>query len=145
MRASTSDLWQAVRDAAASQGFELTGVNAVDMGQLRAFAVANRNAAEAFNSAVAGTSLDAGMMGQELYYTASNRPDSLALYNVRFMHTVIEDGVEIDLQRTDQIRGILPATKDQLMQMLDSDAQILADEYNQSHVSIGDVTISLAE
>lgn len=142
--ATTQQFWQAIQDAAASSGFDISGVNAIDAGQLRSFAVANRNAMEAFNRAATDASLNAGFIGSELYQQPGNVPDSQRLFMVRFAHTVIEDGVELDVWRTDQIRGYLPPTKDQLMSLLDSDAQLLADEYNQTHVGIGSVSISAA-
>lgn len=143
-RDTTAELWDRVNAAAESQGFTLTGASATSMNEIRSFIVANRNASEAFMAADTNASLQAQYIGQELYNQPGNTPDSQRLYNVRFSHTVVEDGVELDVWRTDQIRGLLPPTKDQLMGLLDSDAQLLADEYNQTHVGIGSVSIAAA-
>jgi len=139
---TTAALWQRVQDAAASQGYDISGANALDLGQLRSWAASNAYAAEALARAGASTSLDASMIGRELYTTPGTIEGQAQLYNVRFEHTVIENGVEIDIWRTSQFTGLLPPTKDQLQQIIESDAQQLADEYNQTHVSVGSITIA---
>lgn len=140
---TTADLWARVSTAAAAQGFDISGANAIDLGQLRSWAATNAYAAEALNSAGATQTIDASMIGSELYTSAGTIEGQQALYNVRFLQTVVENGVELDLWRTSQIRGLLPPTKDQLQQLMDSDAQQLADEYNQTHVGIGSITVSV--
>lgn len=140
---TTADLWARVQTAAAEQGYDISGANALDLGQLRSWAATNAYAAEALNNAGSTASLDASMIGRELYPMAGIAGGVQSLYNVRFLQTVIENGVEIDLWRTSQIRGLLPPTKDQLAEMMDSDAQQLADEYNQTHVGISSLSISV--
>lgn len=140
---TTAALWQRVQDAAASQGYDISGASALDLGQLRSWAASNVYAQEALAKAGASTSLDASMIGRELYTTPGTIEGRQQLYNVRFLHTVIENGVEINIWRTSQFTGLLPPTKDQLEQLMDSDAQQLADEYNQAHVSIGSISIAV--
>jgi hypothetical protein len=143
-RASTADLWQAVRDAATAQGFDLGGANAIDMGQLRSIAVANRVAMENLAKAGSPGTLDSTMFGAELYARDQASFNAAPLYLVRFEHNVLENGEPATLWRTDTFRGFLPPTKDDLMEQLNIDAQNLGDEYNQSHVSIGAVSINVA-
>jgi hypothetical protein len=142
-RASTAELWATVRDAAAADNFDISPANAVDMGQLRSLAAGNRNASAAFNAASENQSLDSSMIGSELYTPNESNPAAERLYLVRFQQTVLEDEAETTIWRTDMFRGLLPPTKSDLMAQLDNDAQNLADEYNQTHIGIGDVAISL--
>jgi hypothetical protein len=141
---TTAQVWGYVKDAAAAEGFDLAGANAIDMGKLRSLAAANRNASRAFMAAPANTELGAVYFGRELYAPAAHEINLEPVYLVRFEQGVLENGMPARVWRTDSFRGLLPPTKDELMQRLESDAQLIGDEYNQTHVSIGDVRISIA-
>lgn len=137
----TAELWASIRDAAAAEGYDISGAGATDLNQLRAWASGNVYAAEAVQRAGPGRSLDSSMIGRELYAGEGVIEGRQQLYNIRFEHTVIENGVELQLWRTSQISGLLPPTIDDLEAMMEGDAESLADEYNQSHVSIGSISI----
>ena len=143
-RASTADLWNTVRTAAAAEGYDIAPANAIDMGTLRSLAVSNRNAMEALAAAPATAAFDYTMLGTELYARSPAEQALAPLYLVRFEHNVTEDGEPATVWRTDTFRGMLPPTKDELQAQLDADAQLLAEEYTQSHVSIGAISISVA-
>lgn len=138
---TTAQLWDRIHTEATAQGMDISGAGATDLGQLRAWASSNVYAAEAIAKSSGSRSIDASMIGAELYAGAGVIEGRQQLYNIRFEHTVIENGVEISLWRTSQITGLLPPTIDDLEAIMEGDAQQLADEYNQTHVSIGSISI----
>ena len=142
-RDTTAQLWTRVQTAANAQGFNIAGAGAISLGEIRSWAVGNRNATAALNAAPANASLEARMLGAELYTRSLQERAAVPLSYARFQHTVIENGVEMDIWRTSVFRGLLPPTKDQLRGILEGDAVLLADEYNQTHVGVGDIALSV--
>ena|ERR1700733_11461026 len=142
-RVSTSDLWSAVTSAAAAEGYSLSPANAMDMNSLRSLAAGNRNASEEFMAAPDNAALGASFYGFELYAPAPHQLNVETTYLVRFEQNVLENGMPATVWRTDTFRGVLPATKDELMQQLNSDAEQIGEDYNQTHVSIGSVAITV--
>lgn len=141
-RASTADLWSAVKNAAAAEGFSIAGASGADMSRLRGIAAANRNAMETFSRSGAGLGITANMVGSELY---ARDPTTQALtprFVVRFAHNVIENGAETTQWRASVFEGILPPTVGEMRAQLEIDGQFYAEDYDQTHVSIGDVAIT---
>lgn len=60
---STSDIWSALQDAAASQGLETVGLSATDVSQLRSYASQMVDAAGQLAAADPAAGLDASMIG----------------------------------------------------------------------------------
>jgi hypothetical protein len=143
-RLSTADFVQYIQDAAAAEGQTIAGANAIDYGRLRSAAVTNRNAAEALNAAPSPGTIDFTMMGSELFARDQASFNAAPMFIVRFEHNVLVNGEPVTVMRSDVFRGLLPPTKDALMQQLNMDAQLLGDEYNQTHVSIGSISINMA-
>lgn len=143
-REGVAGAWARVTALAAADNFSVKGGTIFDMNTLYSRAVQNRNAAEALNAAAAPGTIDYSMMGAELYARPLAERNLDPLYLVRFEHNVLSNGEPDTIWRTDVFRGLLPPTKDQLMEQLNSDAELLSDEYNQSHVSIGSISVNVA-
>jgi hypothetical protein len=143
-REGVAGAWARVNALAAADAYTVKGGTIFDMNTLYSRAVANRNAAESLAAAPSPGTIDYTMMGSELYARPIAEQNLSPLYLVRFEHNVLENGEPAMLWRTDVFRGLLPPTKDQLIEQLDSDAQLLGEEYGQSHVSIGAVSVNVA-
>jgi hypothetical protein len=143
-REGVAGAWARVNALAAADQMTIKGGSIFDMNTLYSRAVANRNAMESLAAAPSPGTIDFTMMGSELYARSQAEFNAAPLYIVRFEHNVLENGEPETLWRTDTFRGYLPPTKDALMEQLDADAQLLGDEYNQSHVSIGSISVNVA-
>lgn len=143
-REGVAGAWARVNALAAADNFTVKGGTIFDMNTLYSRAVQNRNAMEQLAAAPAPGTIDYTMMGAELYARPLQERNLDPLYLVRFEHNVLSNGEPDTIWRTDVFRGLLPPTKDQLMEQLNSDAELLSDEYNQSHVSIGSISVNVA-
>jgi hypothetical protein len=141
-RASTASLWQDVRDAAAADNYNIAPANAIDMGQLRSIAVGNRTAMERLAALGSPGTITAEHIGTELFARSLAEQALAPIHLVRFEHNVMVDGELQTVWRTDRFEGDLPLTKDDLILQLNADAAALADEYSQTHVGIGAMSIS---
>lgn len=140
-RASTADLWSMVRDAAAAEGVELHGANAIDLGQLRSLAAGNRNAGEQFARAAGNLGITTEMIGTELWSRAPLEQGITPRWLVRFQQTTESEGEQSTGWRAASYLGNLPATKQQLLDELDAHAQDMAVDYDTEHIGIGDVVV----
>lgn len=142
LRASTADLWTAVRDAATREGVALTGVSAADMSVLRGLAGGQRNALETFGQSRTDAAITARMIATDI----SARPvqDQLLAprWIVRFQHDVTVDGELQTFWRSSIFEGSLPATTGDLRSAVESDAVALADDYGTTHAGVGAIQIS---
>jgi len=140
-RASTADLWQAVREAAAQGNLDITGVNAIDLGGLRSMGAQIRNAAANLASATAGASIEGSMVAQAPWARPLAEQNALGMYQVRYLHSVLEDGEAVTAWRTSVFEGAIPATVEGLMAAVTEDAQAVADSHGTSHIGVSGVQI----
>lgn len=141
-RASTAELWDAVRQASAAEGVQLIGVSATDMSSLRAIASAQRNAMEQ----LAALRPDGAITGTMIASDLSARPladQALApSWIVRFEHDVTINGELQTLWRSSVFEGSLPPTAGALRSAVEGDAGALAEDYGVTHVGVGRIQIS---
>jgi hypothetical protein len=102
---------------------------------------AMENLAKASGSAT----IDSSMIAKDIDSLPVGVDTPFASYRIKFQHIMESDGETITQWRTNYISGMLPSTKDDLLQQLESDALDLTeqggtDEGNVS-VGIGDVSI----
>jgi hypothetical protein len=141
-RASTADLWAAVRAGAQIEGNQLTGVRVQDMNVLRSIAASQQRSISSLQSLLPGNALDARNIGRDLS-SRSLQDQSLApRWIVRFEHDVVVQGQLQTLWRSSVFEGQLPSTKGDLMNALESDAAELAKDYDVTHVGIGRFSIA---
>lgn len=141
-RASTADLWNAVRAAAAAEGQDLSGVRLTDMNGLRSIAASQRQAGQTLAAARVDAVIDAGMIGRDLDSRSVQEQLLAPRWRVRFEQDVIVGGQLQTLWRTSYIDGFLPSTKADVLAQVDQDAQGLADDYDQVHAGVGAVQIT---
>lgn len=141
-RLSTAELWQSVREAAAADGYDISGAGAIDMGTLRSLAASQREADAMLARASPDVGLQASMIGTDLAGFLRPNASASPQWLVRFQHNTIEDGQDVQHWRTSLFTGALPPTKADLLAQLDADGELLSQDYNSDHISIGDVAIS---
>jgi hypothetical protein len=136
-RASTADLWAAVRSAAAAEGTPLSGVRIQDMNGLRSIAASMARSQRDLAALRPDSVITGAMIGRDL----SSRPltdQALApRYLVRFEHDVLVDGQLQTVWRSSFFDGALPSTKGDLLNALEQDAVAMADDYGTTHVGVG--------
>ena len=134
-RASTADIWQAIRGAAAQGNVDISGANAIDLGGLRSISAQIRNAAANLASATAGASIESSMVAQAPWARRQVLQNALGIYQVRYQHSVIEDGEAKTAWRTSVFDGGLPPTVEGLMAAITEDAIAIADAHGTKHVA----------
>lgn len=143
-RLPTADLWAAVRGAAAAEGFGTVRGGIAGMNSLRGLAAGLRNA----SAALAAAPLDSAITNDYLSTSINSRPLDVRAeapaYQVRFEHTVITQGGEqVTTWRTVQYSLQLPATKAQLLNDIAANAELLAGDYQETHVGVGAIEIAV--
>lgn len=88
---STSDIWQALRDAAESQGLSTVGLNAADVSSLRGYAAQIRNAADQLSNADPSQGLEANMVGYAPWSMDQNTLNTAPEYWARVEMTVADE------------------------------------------------------
>lgn len=142
LRASTADLWTAVRDAATREGVGLEGVNAIDLGRLRSIAAGQRNAMESLARSRPGQTITGSMIATDLSARSLQAQLMAPQWIVRFEHDITISGELKTVWRSSVFDGSLPPTIDQLRQSVESDAAAMADDYGVTHAGVGRLQIS---
>lgn len=140
-RATTAELWASLRDAAASEGVDLSGISATAVNQMRAAAARNRNAGENLSRATGTDALTGSMIGSELYPRSAADREASPLWLVRFEHSTIADGIEATDWRTSAF-STLPENVGDLRDMVEADGEDMGDEYGATHVGVGAIIIT---
>jgi hypothetical protein len=125
-RASTADLWAAVRGAADAEGVSLAGISVTDMSGLRGLAAGQRNAMDNLQR----TSPDQVITGTMIATDLSSRPLAdqtlVPSWIVRFEHDVTIDGELVTVWRSSVFDGSLPPTVGDLRDAVNADAEAMA-------------------
>lgn len=142
-RASTADVWAAIRNQVESVHGSSFGITLQDFNQLRSQAVAVRNSVEHFN----GSPLESGLTGESIGNVPWQRDqgarNASPIYQVRFAHTAADkfSGEESTDYRSVTFTGGLPETKQALIDAVNRDAEALADNYDTDHVGIDNLQV----
>ena len=140
-RATTADLWSRLRDHAESLGLSGPGLTIGQVNQLRGLASGVINAERNLGRAQPEYGIDSGMIAGAPWARDLAERDALPMFQVRFEHQVIVDGVPQSEWRTVMYRGQLPSSVGALQEDIEGDAQEMADNYGQEHVGVGTITI----
>lgn len=134
-RVSTAGFYQALHDAAGGFGLDAHGLTFSDVTQLRSAAVRVRNAAEAFDRAPASYAIDHRMIGQVPYGRDLAAQAATPIYQVGVNLTTVdlETGETSTDYRQVRFTNSLPATKQDLLDAIQQDAEALADTYGQAY------------
>lgn len=141
-RATTAQVWDAIRAAAAEEGRPIPPDAFQTVNRLRSMSVGLRNATEAFRSAEGNQVIVDRMIGTTPYARDLNAQNAMPRWQVSFQQlTQTETGVSL-VWRSDIFTGALPTTKADLINELNATGLLLAEQYNVRHVGIGDVQIA---
>lgn len=141
LRATTADLWAAINDAAAEQGLSSPGVSLRGVNELRSYAAQQQNAADYLERSDRSAPIEAGHIGPAPWAREGAEYASVERWQITYLHTTLDNGVERTDWRTSMFTGTMPGTVGDLMDQLDLDAETLADEYELEHVGVSSVTI----
>lgn len=141
-RASTADLWAAVKAVAQSEGIDLRGASGADMSRMRGIAAGQRNAMESLAASPLNTAITAGMIGTDLSARSLTAQNLTPSWIVRFEHDVTIDGQLTTFWRSSVFDGSLPPTVGQLRAQVEADAGQLADDYGVTHIGVGRIQIA---
>lgn len=134
-RVSTADFYGALRDAATSFGAESHGLSFQEVNQLRSAAVGVRNAAERFSRAPEANAIDARMIAVPPYARSQDARNDQPIYQVGItLHTANDDGEVSSDFRYVRFTGQMNLTKGDLLQLIQEDAEALADTYGTTYV-----------
>lgn len=129
-RVSTADFYGALNDAASQFGLEGHGLDFATVTQLRSAAVRVRNAQEAFDRAPGGSAITGDQIGVEPYARSQADRNDSPIYQVGInLHTTDQEGnVSTDYRRINLV-GQLNMTKDDLLTLVQQDAEAMAQIY----------------
>jgi hypothetical protein len=139
--ASTADVWAAIRDRAGELGLGTPGVTIQGVNELRSYAAQIRNASQRLNKAPDNYALEANMIAQAPWSRSITDQEAEPMWQVRFQHTTLHDGVETTEWRTSVFRNALPPTVGALARDVESDAYEMAADYGFEHTGIDNIAV----
>lgn len=140
-RATTSEIWGAIRDAQTALGDGAPSVSVGGVNELRGYAAQIRNAGERYENARPEEPLDARMIAPAPWGRSQAEQNAVPMYQIRFEHNTITEGTWSHDMRTMYIRGTTPPTVGDLFQMVDDAGEDLAADYGTEHGSVGSITV----
>lgn len=140
-RASTAQVWDAIRGAAAELGLDSPGVTVQGVNVLRGYAAAGRNSMEALSKAPDTAGIESRYVSAAPWGRSDREQNAVSRYQVRFEHVTLNEGQETTNWRTLMLTGDMPATVGDLRQAVDDAGNELADDYDLEHVGIGPIQI----
>jgi hypothetical protein len=109
---TTAQLWGAIRAAATEAGMESPGISAIDVSKLRGVAGRMEAAAQTLQSAGRDTTIDARMIADPPWSRPLNVQAEGRQYQVRYLSTISQDGVEKQIWRSVKLNGTPQTTRD---------------------------------
>lgn len=134
--ANTQQVWEAIRQHAATLGLESPGITAQDVSRLRGEAGGIIRAGNRLERARPDQGITSDLISRPYFGRTEDRQNAAAMYQVRFQHTVEANGEQQTLWRTVTFRGALPATVGGLADLVEQDAAEMAEGYGQTHLGI---------
>lgn len=143
-RATTAQLWSAVRNAAAAEGYTTLTGGLAEMNRLRGLGTGLRAAAERFAKARGSAGIESSMFAPDVSARSIPGLSVTPTYRVSFVHTTVDlQGILRTQYRIVSFPLQLPSTKDALIAELDADAGALAGKYGEQHLSVGHIEIAV--
>jgi hypothetical protein len=140
-RASTAEIWQQLRTAAAARGAVLPPDMFEAVNQFRSIAAGLRNSSEVLARARDEDTIVNTMVGRQMY---ARDPDAMAIaprFHVRYEMTATAHGETLTNTYTLDYTGGLPATVGDLRDDVKTLGRDLAEQYGSAFVSLGNIEI----
>lgn len=143
-RATTAELWDAVRSAASAEGYtQLTG-GLAEMNRLRGLSVGVRNAASVFTRARPEAAIESTMFAPDITSRSIPGLSLTPTYRVRYVRTSLDtQGVLQTNYRIESFPLQLPSTKASLLAEMEARAQLDVGKYAEQLVGIGNLEITV--
>ena len=135
-RLSTADVWSAIRSASEAQGIPVPSGAFLAVNQLRSIAVGMRTASEVLAAAGSEAGITSAMIGQAPYGRSLQEQVLAPAWEVRFLNSLLIDGIESGIWSTTYYYGSLPATVGELLNGVSADALMMPSLYG-SEASLG--------
>lgn len=142
-RASTADVWQAIRSQSTATGRPIPEGAFLAVNQLRSIAVGIRRAAENLQGAGGIGTLTSDMISMAPYQRPEAAQVAGPAWEAKFLNTLVIDGLEESTWSTTYFYGSLPATVDELVNAIQADASLMASHYGNA-VSLGVSSLSIS-
>lgn len=140
---TTAELWDAIRSAAADQGLDRPGVSLTAVNTLRAAATRMARSAEALNTAARDSGFE-GLIGQAPWSAPLDVQAAAPSYLIGMQLGGTIDGEDASRYVTVRWSGPLPASVGDLLDSLDTDAALMAGDYNTEYTGISGLSITAA-
>lgn len=132
---TVTQMWDTIRAVVQSMGWQSPGVGATDISRLWTAAVRVRESAAQFNAATPTESMAASFLADAPWARPVQIQNLSEKYLVRFTHETADDnGVVTSDIKSAYINGPLPPTVGDLLDVIDEDAEEMADKYGRTHV-----------
>ena len=135
---TTADLWANIREAALEQDLASPGVTVQDVSVLRGVAGRIVGTGRQLQDAPGNRVVSGRYVAEAPWARSPGARKAAPEWHFRFLHTVEQDGEQIQQWRTVRFQGQRPRTVAELLSAAEEDADHLADEYGQTHVGIAD-------
>lgn len=143
-RATTAELWDAVRSAASAEGYTQLSGGLAEMNRLRGRATGVRNAATVFERARPEAGIESSMFAPDISARSIPGLSVTPTYRVSFVHTTLDMMGTLRTQyRTVSFPMQLPSTKDALLAELNADASMMGAKYGEQHLAVAHVEITV--
>lgn len=140
-RATTADMWSWIRDAAEELGKASPGVTVQAVSYLRGVAGQIQERARLFDALADSRRVTGRYVSTPPWARALAAQRALPMFQVRYRHTFLNQGVEQTEWRTSMFQGRVNHTAGQLRQLIDLDAENMARKYGMEHVGVSDLQV----
>lgn len=140
-RATTAELWAAIRDRTAETGWELPRGMFGEVNRLRSIAASLRRSAEAIAKASPDDPLTSSMIGRLPYARDAVSQSLLPAWHVRTEVRVVRAGEESREWLTLEYQGALPATVGDLRSVAAAIAAAILEGYNAELAELGTIEV----
>jgi len=142
-RSSTADVWDAIRSQSVATGRPIPAGAFLAVNELRSIAVGMRTASETLAAAGGIGSLSSAMIATAPYQRSAASQMAGPAWEVRFLNTLMVDGLETGTWSTTYFYGSLPARIEDLQNAVAADAALMASHYGPA-TSVGVSNLSIS-
>lgn len=136
-RATTAELWSAIREAAAREGLDSPGITLQAVNELRSSAAQIRNAGDRLMSEPAQNGLTASHIAEAPWSRPLEERASSPMLQVRFELSMIRDGQLVTEWKTLVHSGRMPTTIADLQRIIERAGISLARSYDSDYAGYG--------
>lgn len=139
---TTAQYWDALREHSESLGLDAPEISAVQASQLRGQAGAWQRSRESLQASALGTAITGDMIHTAPYSRDLAARNTFGSWQVQFAHSFNGPEGESSEYRTVLFSGQLPYTVQELYDLVEQDAMLMANDYDVEHVGISDLSIT---